>query len=106
MWSVPFLDQSVTLGRQKNAGSDAFNKFQYTTYASADLLKHEGSLYLSGNDQDELDVFRVKLGRKDPDSELLGFMKATEYAAGNVTETRVNLIIVLISRKMIRMPRR
>lgn len=92
MWSVPFLDQSVTLGRQKNRNSDAVSKYQYTTYASADLLKHEGSLYLAGNEQDELDVFRLRLGRKDPDSELLGFMKATEYAAGNVTETRVNLI--------------
>lgn len=92
MISVPFLDQSVTVGRQKNKGSDAFNKFQYTTYASADILKHEGSLYLSGNEQDELDQFRVRLGRKDADAELLGFMRATEYTAGHVTETRVNLI--------------
>lgn len=92
MWSVPFLDQSVTLGRQKNSDSSAFNKFQYTTYASSDLLKHEASLYLSGNEQEDVDSFRIRLGRKDPDSELLGFMKATEYTAGHVVETRVNLI--------------
>ena len=94
MWSVPFLDQSITLGRQKSSESQAFNKFQYTTYATADLLKHEAALYLSGDDQEELDVFRMKLGRKDNDSNLLGFMKATEYAAGNITETRVNFINV------------
>lgn len=92
MWSVPFLDQSVTLGRQRNKDTGAFNKYQYTTHASADLLKHQSSLYLSGNEQESLDSFRVRLGRKDPDRELLGFMRATEYAVGHVTETRVNLI--------------
>lgn len=92
MLSVPFLDQSLTLGRQKNKGSDAFNKYQYTTYVSADVLYHEGAMYLSGDEQEGLDSFRLRLGRKDAEGELLGFMKATEYAAGNVTETRVDLI--------------
>ena len=92
MVSVPFLDQSITLGRQKNSGTEAFNKYQYTTFASADVLKHEGTLYLSGNEQDDLDSFRARLGRKDIDGELLGFMRATEYAVGNVTETRINNI--------------
>lgn len=92
MASVPFLDQSITLGRQKNAGTEAFNKYQYTTYASADLLKHEAAVYLSGNEQKNLDEFRMRLGRKDAEGDLLGFMKATEYAVGSVTETRVNFI--------------
>jgi len=92
MLSVPFLDQSVTLGRQRNSGGKAFSRYQYTTYASADLLKHEGALYVSGDKRDDVEEFRMRLGRKDIDGELLGFMKATEYAVGNVTETRVNFI--------------
>jgi len=92
MWSVPFLDQSLNLRSQKQNSSESYGSFQYTTYATADLLKNEAALYLSGSDQDNLDTFRLTLGRKDPESELLGFMKATSYAVGNVNETRVDLI--------------
>jgi len=94
MWSVPFLDQSINLGHQQNGSSESFDRYQYTTYATADLLKHEAALYLSGNEQDDLDDFRFTLGRKDPDAELLGFMNATSYAVGNINETRVNMINV------------
>lgn len=91
-WSVPFIDQTFRMGQLWDAEGQSSTTYQYTTYATADLMKLESAWYLSGDDQDEIDEFRATFGRKDPEGGLLGFMQANEYAFGHVVEPRVALI--------------
>jgi hypothetical protein len=91
-WGAPFIDQTVRLSRRKTESGDTTYNFDYATYATADLAKHEASLYFSGNETDPTDEFRLTLGRRDPEGGLLGGMDATEYALGNLPEPRVALI--------------
>ena len=90
-YSVPFIDQTLRLGQRF---SDAGNEttFNSITYATADLMQHESTWYLTANDQDGVDDFRVTFGRTDPEGELLGFMNAKEYKFGHVAEPRIGLI--------------
>ena len=92
-WSMPFVDQTVQYGARRSNGTTTSN-MNYTTYATADLLKLESSLYLFGTDDDLLEDVRFTMGRKDPESKLLGFMGATEFGFGHVAEPRMNLITV------------
>jgi len=94
MWSVPFIDQTFRISARKEPDGETLYPWRYTTYATADLLKHEASLYMDGYEEDSLENFRFSLGRKDPEAELLGALKAREYAIGSVLEPRQKLITV------------
>ena len=90
-YTIPFVDQTLQLGQRF---SDAGNvtTFDSITYATADLMQHESTWYLSANDQVGVEDFRVTFGRTDPEGKLLGFMNAREYKFGHVAEPRVGLI--------------
>jgi len=89
---TPFIDQTLQYGIDRDSNGDETDHYSYTTYATADLFGLESRWYLTGNEGDELDEFRVTLGKKDPDAGLLGFMNAREYAFGHVSEPRLNLV--------------
>ena len=91
-WSTPFIDQTIRLETRKTRDGDTTNSYQYTTYATADVAKLESALYFSGNDQDNIDEFRLTFGRKDPQGGLLGKLNAREYAFGSLVEPRLALI--------------
>lgn len=91
-WSIPFVDQTVQLGLRKNENGETSLPYRSTTYVTADLMKHESSAYLTINDQNGIDDFRLTFGRTDPDGELLGFMQANKYNFGHVSEPRLGLI--------------
>ena len=90
--STPFVDQTfrTALSKQSNGNTDL--SYNYTTYVTADLAKLESEWYLSGSDLDLIEDFRLTLGRNDPESKLLGPLKATEFSFGHIFEPRVNLI--------------
>ena len=90
--STPFIDQTVRVEQRKNSDGSSSSTFQYTTHATADLLKHESSWFLAGNNQDSVETFRATFGRKDPDAKLLGALQAREYSFGYIVEPRLNLI--------------
>ncbi|MDH5611770.1 MAG: carboxypeptidase-like regulatory domain-containing protein [Gammaproteobacteria bacterium] len=90
-YTLPFVDQTLQLG-QRFSDTGNVTTFNSTTYATADLMQHESTWYLTANDQDGIDDFRVTFGRTDPDGELLGFMNAREYQFGHVAEPRIGLI--------------
>ena len=91
-WSMPFVDQAIRLSQRKTESGDTITNYDYSTYATADLIRHEASLYFSGNDDEQADEFRLTLSRKDAQANLLGGLGATEYALGHVTEPRIALI--------------
>lgn len=93
MWNVPFLDQTFDATRRQGDGIST-NTIRSTTFATADLLGMSSSLYLLLTDGSEQNEFRFTLGKKDPESELLGFAHATEYALGHITEPRLKNITI------------
>lgn len=93
MWNVPFLDQTFETTRRQGDGKST-GTLRSTTYATSDLLGMSSSLYMLLTDDSELNDVRFTLGKKDPESELLGFARATEYALGHITEPRLKNITI------------
>ena len=93
MWNVPFIDQTFDATRRQGDGQST-NTFRSTTFATADLLNMSSSLYLFVTDDDALNDFRFTLGKKDPESELLGVVRATEYALGYISEPRIKNLTI------------
>jgi hypothetical protein len=87
---VPFLDQTLRATFAK-AGHESSQLFQYSTYLTGDLLFHEASAYVFG-DQHGVSEARGTIGRRDPGATLLGPLRATEYAAGDVLFPGLELI--------------
>jgi len=93
MWNIPFIDQTFDASRRQGDGQST-NTFRSTTFATADLLNMSSSLYLFVSDDDALNDFRFTLGKKDPESELLGVAAATEYALGYISEPRLKNLTI------------
>jgi len=93
MWNVPFIDQ-IFESSNRYSDTESTNTLRSTTYMTSDLLGMESSLYLFATNDDVLDEFRFTLGKKDPESELLGFAQASEYAMGHITEPRLKNITI------------
>lgn len=93
LWNVPFIDQTFE-ATDRQGDSQSTKTFRSTTYATTDLLGMSSSLYLFVTDDDLLDDYRFTQGKKDPQSELLGFAGATEYALGHFTEPRIKNITI------------
>ncbi len=87
---VPFLDQTLR-ATIANSGGESSRVFQYSTFLSGDLLFHEASAYVFG-DQHGLTDARATIGRRDPGRSLLGPLRATEYAAGDILFPGLELI--------------
>lgn len=56
----------------------------FTSLATADLVKLNADIFLSGNQDKQINVARIKLGRQRADGGLLGNMDATKFAIGDV----------------------
>lgn len=93
MWNVPFIDQTFE-SSSRHSDTSTTNTARSTTYMTSDLLGMESSLYLFATNDEAIDDFRFTIGKKDPESGLLGFARASEYAMGNITEPRLNNITV------------
>lgn len=90
--SYPFIDQTIGLTAINNKNSKDSLSGRYTTYASLDLLHMESAIYLAGNDQDNLDTYRITMGRKHPSEPLLGPLSATEFSFGHISAPGINMI--------------
>ncbi len=93
LWNIPFVDQTFEATRRQG-DSQSTNTFRSTTYATTDLLGMSSSLYMFLADDDQLNDVRFTLGKKDPESELLGFARASEYALGSITEPRLKNLTI------------
>ena len=91
-WNAPFIDQTLRYNRRQTDSGDSADSYEYTTFATADIARHEAAMYFSGTDEDKTDEFRFTVGRRDPDAGLLGPLDATAYAAGHLVEPRLSLI--------------
>lgn len=79
LFTLPFIDQTFRLGYRSGV-----IEAEYTTYATADLLGMESDWYVHGNRDEQMQDFRLTLGRKDPDGRL--FLGSRELAVGDVPQ--------------------
>jgi hypothetical protein len=63
-----------------------------TTLITGDLLFMDGTLFLAGNDQEPFSDVRFTMGRKDPESGLLGPLGLSEVALGDVFTPQIPLV--------------
>lgn len=91
LFEAPFVDQSLGFSRQASSGGGSGESLTYTTNAAGDLLGAEATAFLSGSGAGLGDV-RLGLGRKDPYGKLLGFLRATEAAVGDVYLPALDLV--------------
>jgi hypothetical protein len=87
---VPFLDQMLRTTVTHSHG-ETTKVFQYSTFLTGDLLYHEASAYVFGDQHGVTDAHGT-LGRRDPAGNLLGPLHATEYAGGEVLFPGLELI--------------
>lgn len=90
--SWPFVDTSLEAGFFRDSLGEETYIARYNTLVTADLLKTNASLFLAGNQDDEMTQARLTLGRKDPEGRLLGRVGATEYAVGDIASPQMTLI--------------
>jgi len=90
-YTPPFIDQTLRVAQRFSDAGDV-TTFNSITYATADLLQHESTWFLTMDDQNGINDFRVTFGRTDPDGGLLGPINANEYKFGHITEPRIGLI--------------
>ncbi|MGD8570055.1 MAG: hypothetical protein PVJ39_18355 [Gammaproteobacteria bacterium] len=91
-WSYPLIDQTVRAGVFRDANGEFSGQLNYTTYATADLMHHESSWYITGSDNDVVEDARVTFAKKDPTANLLGYARATQYAFGHISEPQIELV--------------
>ncbi len=91
-WSYPHVNLNARAGVYNNNSGGSGSTFSHATYATADMFNMESAWYVSGNQDQFIDDSRVTLGKKSINAELLGPVRAREYALGHVVEPRMNLI--------------
>lgn len=63
----------------------------YSVLANHDLAFLNAELFLAGNDQDSLSSARLTMSRQSDAADLLGPLRATEYAFGDITPVNAGL---------------
>ena len=80
----PVVD--ISLQGSHESGKERDNGFSgdYSVLARGDIGKMSADIFFAGDDEDSLKNSRITLERGDPDGNLLGPMKATHVAVGDV----------------------
>ncbi|MFV2005020.1 MAG: collagen binding domain-containing protein, partial [Gammaproteobacteria bacterium] len=91
--NMPFIDQTIET-TSRRGGAESTDTLRSTTYMTSDLLGMESSLYLFAANDTDLNDFRFTLGKKDPENELLGFARASEYSMGHISEPRLKNLTI------------
>lgn len=79
LWSPPAIDVQARQALESGAATSA-----YDLRASGDLLWMGADVFAAGDDEDGLSSLRATLGRRSSDGDLLGPLRATEFALGDV----------------------
>jgi len=89
---VPMVDETLHFTALTAPGVDRRVQIQSTTLATGDFLGLSSSLYANLDAQHGLSDFHMTMGRRDPHAELLGPLKATEFAFGEILDPGLALL--------------
>ena len=88
LWRAPALEFMVSAGATYSAGSGVRLDRSMAIAGAGEIAAMSYSFRATGNAERPLDTVRAKLYRSDPDGGLLGPLKATHFAIGDVEGTR------------------
>jgi len=91
-WTTPKINATIR-GSLINNSTGTTGSVDYSIHGTNDVFKLESTLYLTGTDKEPVSDGRLTLGRKDPNSQLLGPMNATEFAFGHLSSPVSNRIL-------------
>lgn len=92
LFDWPAIDQNLVATMRQDSAGQPMPSARYSTFATGELLFMSGDLYMTGSTQDPVSTLRASLGRKDPDAGLLGPLKATEAAIGQLALPGLSLV--------------
>ena len=88
----PALDATAGLGANAGVGGGRRFNGQGSLLAAGDLLYLSTDVFAGFQDPGGLTDFHMSLGRRDPHGGLLGPLRATEFAVGEVQSSGLNLV--------------
>ena len=93
MWNWPVIDVFAETGIERIEGGKATRlKTRYDLLAVGDFLYMNGDLFIRGDQDQPVSGVRARLGRKDPNGGLLGWLQATEYTLGDMATPPTSLV--------------
>ena len=92
MWRTPALDFVVSGGATYNAHSGLKVDRQASLYAAGEMVLMSFDARVGTNRDGIPNSVRLRAYRSDPDGELLGFLKATHFAVGDVAGLATPLV--------------
>lgn len=88
----PMIDLNAQAGYSRDATGETASYARYGLLATGDFMKHSTNLFVGGNQEKGVSDVRFTMGRKDPDGEMLGFLKVTQYSMGDIVTPPVELV--------------
>ncbi|PIE69492.1 MAG: hypothetical protein CSA21_02355 [Deltaproteobacteria bacterium] len=81
---TPVVDMGGAGAYRKTANNSDSSQSSYYLHATGDLALMNSELYLSGDNNNQLETARLTLKREDPDGKMLGTAHATKAAVGDI----------------------
>lgn len=88
----PFIDFSTEGGYTHDPDTGERWVVRYNSLITADLLKMNATMFVAGDQDDGLTQARLTMGRKDPQGEILGPLRVTEFALGDIDSPNTTLV--------------
>ncbi|WP_447758246.1 MSCRAMM family protein [Sphingopyxis fribergensis] len=84
-WATPSVDVVASAGVVSDKRGGSYVQARYEVFAAGELLGQSFDARLSSDNEGVPDSLRMRLYRTDPEGRLLGPLKATHYAVGDVS---------------------
>jgi len=84
-WATPSVDVVASAGFVSDKRAGSYIQGRYEIFAAGEVLRQSFDARLSSDNDGVPDSLRMRLYRTDPEGQLLGPLKATHYAAGDVS---------------------
>lgn len=91
-WQAPSVDVVASAGLVSDRRGESYLQARYEVFAAGELLGHSVDARLSSDDKGVPNSLRMRLYRTDPEGRLLGPLKATHYAVGDVALLSTGLV--------------
>lgn len=91
-WATPSVDVVASAGFVSDRKGGSYTQARYEVFAAGEVIGQSFDARLSSDDEGVPDSLRMRLYRTDPEGRLLGPLKATHYAVGDVSLLSTGLV--------------